>query len=273
MNVAQLADGLVSRKSFVRCILIIVFIIVCGSLALAGPPFVTDDPEPVELHHWEVYASSIMARDRSGISGTLPHVEVNYGAAPNLQAHLIVPNAFDRPTGECTTFGLGDTELGVKYRFVQETRRRPMVGTFPLVEVPTGSESHGLGSGHLRFFVPIWLQKSWGPWTTYGGGGYFTNPGVGNRDFWMYGWEVQKDLNKHLMLGGEVFGNTPDSVGGPSDLNFNIGGVYSPNDGHHILFSAGRGIRGDIKLMSYLGYQWTFGPRGREHAQTGIMTQ
>ncbi len=26
--------------------------------ALAGPPFVTDDPEPVELGHWEVYGFS-----------------------------------------------------------------------------------------------------------------------------------------------------------------------------------------------------------------------
>jgi hypothetical protein len=26
--------------------------------ASAGPPYTTDDPEPVELHHWEVYLAS-----------------------------------------------------------------------------------------------------------------------------------------------------------------------------------------------------------------------
>jgi hypothetical protein len=29
----------------------------CASMepAFAGPPFITDDPEPVDLGHWEVY--------------------------------------------------------------------------------------------------------------------------------------------------------------------------------------------------------------------------
>ena len=240
--------------------LIIAFILACGMHAWAGPPFVTDDPEPVEFSHWEVYISSITARDPSQSSGTLPHVEVNYGPAPNLQVHMILPYAFNRPAGESTARGLGDTELGVKYRFVQETRRRPMVGIFPLVEVPSGNATHGLGSGHFQYFLPIWVQKSWGPWTSYGGGGYFINPGMGNRSFWLYGWEVQKDLDEHLTLGGEVFGTTPDSEGAPNDFNFNIGGFYNLDEEHHILFSAGRGIRGNIELMSYIGFQWTFGP-------------
>lgn len=230
--------------------------------AWAGPPFVTDDPEPVEFRHWEVYVSSALERDPSGSSGTLPHVEVNDGPAPNLQVHLLQPYAFNRPSGESTARGLGDTELGVKYRFAQETRRRPMVGIFPLIEVPSGSAARGLGTGHFRFFLPTWMQKSWGSWTSYGGGGYFTNPGAGNRNFWLVGWEIQRDLNKRVTLGGEIFGTTPDTEGAPNEINFNLGGYYNLDEGHHILFSAGRGIRGDVKFTSYVGFQWTFGPRG-----------
>lgn len=172
----------------------------------------TDDPEPVEFRHWEVYISSMTVRVPSESSGTLPHVEVNYGPAPNLQVHVILSNAFSRQTGESTTRGLGDTELGVRYRFVQETKRRPMVGIFPLVEVPSGNAAHGLGSGHSELFFPIWVQKSWGQWTSYGGGGYFINPGGENRSFWLYGWKVRIDLNEHLIPGGELFGTTPDST-------------------------------------------------------------
>ena len=150
--------------------------------------------------------------------------------------------------------------LGMSLRFIQETRRRPMVGAFPLIEAPTGSARRGLGAGHLQVFLPIWVQKSWGPWTSYGGGGYFVNPGEGNRSFWLYGWEAQKDLNKHVTLGGEVFGTTSNSDGAPNELNFNLGGFYNHDDGHHILFSAGRSISGDIGFMSYVGFQWTFGP-------------
>ncbi len=244
-----------------RRLLIAAFCLGCASRGWAGPPFVTDDPEPVELHHWEVYVSSLQMHDPTGSIGTLPHVEVNYGPAPNLQVHVIVPYAFSRPTGEVTERGLGDTELGVKYRFVQETACRPMVGAFPLIEVPTGNEDRGLGTGNFQFFLPIWVQKSWGKWTSYGGGGYFVNPGAGNSSYWLFGWEIQKDLNEHWTLGGEIFETTSNAPDAPNEFNFNLGGFYNIDDGHHILFSAGHSMIGNISFMDYLGYQWTFGPR------------
>jgi hypothetical protein len=52
---------------------------------LAGPPFTTDDPEPVEYRHWEVYAASQHTKSAAGWSGTAPHFEVNYGAITNRQ--------------------------------------------------------------------------------------------------------------------------------------------------------------------------------------------
>lgn len=252
-----------STRARLRIPIISLCAFACAIAAFGGPPFVTDDPEPVDFRHWEVYLSSVVQRDPSGSSGTLPHVEVNYGAAPDLQLHVIVPYAFDRPSGATTARGLGNVELGAKYRFVQETRRRPMVGVFPLVEVPSGNGDRGLGSQHFQFFLPVWLQKSWGTWTSYGGGGYFVNPGLGNRNFWLAGWEVQKDLSERLTLGGELFGTTPDSEDSPREFNFSIGGIYSHDDGHHILFSAGRSITGDIDFTGYVGFQWTFGPGER----------
>jgi hypothetical protein len=232
-----------------------------ASRALAGPPFVTDDPEPVEYQHWEVYIASIDAHDRDGTTGTAPHVEVNYGVVPNVQLHLITPMAYAHPAGGTTQYGYGDTELGVKYRFLQETRSRPQVGIFPLLELPTGSSSRGLGSGHLQTFLPVWIQKSWGPWTTYGGGGYWHTPGAGNKDYWLTGWLIQRDLSKALTLGGEIYHTTPTVIGGESSTIINIGGFYNFDEGHHLLFSAGRGIQGPNLFSGYLAYQWTFGPK------------
>ena len=68
--------------------------------------------------------------------------------------------------------GLGDIELGVKYRFLSETARRPQIGIFPMLEVPSGDPRRGLGNGQVWARLPLWLQKSSGPWTTYGGAGY-----------------------------------------------------------------------------------------------------
>jgi hypothetical protein len=54
----------------------------CAGRANAGPPFITDDPEPVELHNWEVYGFTAGAHQHGNTSGVLPGLEVNYGAAP-----------------------------------------------------------------------------------------------------------------------------------------------------------------------------------------------
>ncbi|MGH7978845.1 MAG: hypothetical protein ACREE6_05675, partial [Limisphaerales bacterium] len=63
----------------------------------AGPPYVTDDPDPVECHHWEFYIASMDSDDDGDWSGTAPHFEVNYGVITNVQLHLIVPLAYDAP--------------------------------------------------------------------------------------------------------------------------------------------------------------------------------
>ena len=52
-----------------------------GRRAWAGPPFITDDPEPVELHHWEVYLTSMYWNGKSGAFGTAPHSGQRSGVA------------------------------------------------------------------------------------------------------------------------------------------------------------------------------------------------
>ena len=52
--------------------------------AYGGPPFVTDDPEPVEYQHWEFYVASQDSRLGGDWSGTGPHFELNYGVVTRL---------------------------------------------------------------------------------------------------------------------------------------------------------------------------------------------
>ena len=228
--------------------------------AFAGPPFQTDDPEPVEYKHWEMYLASQIRHDKDGDSATLPHVEINYGVIPNVQLHLIVPLAYDNPAGEPSHYGLGDIEIGAKFRFIQESEWIPMVGTFPLVEIPTGNHDEGLGNGEAQFFIPLWLQKSWGPWTSYGGGGYWVNPGEGNQDWWYFGWVAQRNMSRTLTLGTEIYYQTADTDDGDDSLGFDVAAIVNMTESHHLLFSAGRDISGPSRLFFYMGYQWTFGP-------------
>jgi hypothetical protein len=237
-------------------------LLAASTLALAGPPFVTDDPEPVEYQHHELYIATQQLKTQDGRVGTLPHVEFNYGAAPDVQLHAIVPLAFASPADGPREHGLGDVELGVKYRFVQETDSRPMVGIFPLVELPTGNADRGLGNGKAQLFLPVWLQKKFGDgWQTYGGGGYWINHADGARNHWFFGWQVQKDISEQLTLGAEIFHSTEAAVGQGASTGFNLGGIYNLDEHNHVLFSAGRGLvraNATNQLSSYLAYQWTW---------------
>jgi hypothetical protein len=227
--------------------------------AAAGPPF-ADDPEPVELHHWELYLATQTARDHEGWSGTAPHIEVNYGLVSNLQLHVIAPSAYDVPKGQRATAGFGDMELGIKFRFLQEHKWTPMIGMFPLVELPTASRPH-LGNPSTQVFVPVWLQKSFGQWTTYGGWGTWLDTGDASRHWWFFGVQLQRKFGKHVALGAEIYHETPETRGARTDTPFNVGAIFNITDDHHLLVSAGRSIVGQTLFQAYFAYQLTVGPK------------
>jgi hypothetical protein len=235
-------------------------ILILSEKAHAGPPFVTDDPEPVDYHNWEFYVASMHSKYGGDWSGTAPHIEVNYGAVPDLQLHLIAPMAYDSPPpGGGGHYGFGDLELGTKYRFVHETNGWPQIGIFPLLELPTGSEHENLGNGHLQAYLPLWLQKSWGTWTAYGGGGYGINSLSGKENWGFVGAVLQKQIFHNVALGAEVYHQTLYETDFPNvGTAFNIGTVIDFNDHNHLLFSAGHSIDGPIGFQCYVAYQFTF---------------
>jgi hypothetical protein len=226
--------------------------------AEAGPPFRTDDPEPVETGHYEFYTFMAGTHVIDGTGGVGPAFEFNYGIIPDGQFHIIVPAAFNIPTDGPKSFGYGDTELGFKYRFIQEDKDgwRPMVGIFPMLVLPTGDFDRGLGLGHARLFLPLWLQKSWGDWQTYGGGGYYINQDnmVGDKNYWYAGWQLQRKVAENLTLGGEVYYQTATSIFLKDSAGFNLGGIYDLDEHNHILFSAGRGFLNASTTNMYSWY-------------------
>lgn len=81
--------------------------------ALAGPPFVSDDPEPTDFKHFEIYGFN---------SGTVTRgIDFNYGAAPDLQVTATVPAELDFASGSPTRGGLSNIELAAKCRFLHQS--------------------------------------------------------------------------------------------------------------------------------------------------------
>lgn len=234
--------------------------------ARAGSPFITDDPIPQGKGHIELDIASegIWAKQESFT--TLPHVEFDYGITDHFDFHILAPMVYDRPDntggGE---YGYGDTELGFKWEFFKEDQLFtgcPEAGIYPLVELDTGNHSRGLGNGRDQAFIPLWLLKSWGekdrPWTIYGGGGYWLNPGNENENYGFFGVALQKQLTEHLNLGGELFHATVAAKDESAHTGFNLGGIYDFNEHWHLLISAGCDLKGDNRLTDYLGVQYTF---------------
>jgi len=222
----------------------------------AGPPFQTDDPEPVSQYHGEIYFASQITKSVAGVSGTAPHGELNYGILPETQLHLIVPIMVNSPSTGNVAFGVGDIEFGVKYRFIEEDSTFPQVGTFPHVEYPLGNASHGFGAGYWQIFLPLWVQKSWGPWTTYGGAGYWFHLKKDVDNSWFFGWELQRELSKTITPGAEVFINT---AAPKTEVAFDAGFTLTVNKTDHLLASIGTDITGSNRLLAYAAYLLTFG--------------
>jgi hypothetical protein len=231
--------------------------------AWAGPPFLTDDPEPVPLHHYETY---LFCNSDSTAMGTVtqgPATEFNWGALPNLQLHVVLPmSAAFLPAGQ-RFFGFGDIEAGAKYRFIQESGNRPQVGVFPMLEIPSGDARRDLGNGQLWARLPLWIQKSFGPWTTYGGGGEAIDGAPGTRNFPFAGWLVQRNINKKLTLGTELYAHGTEGLAtfNPrASALLDLGGSYNISPGFSLLFAAGHSVAGQAETYAYLGLYWTWGP-------------
>jgi hypothetical protein len=218
--------------------------------AWAGPPFVTDDPEPVDYKHFETYLASEGSGTVSGRT-TTNLLEVNYGVLPDLQLSFTIPQVIFSPSGLPRQQGMGDLVFGAKYRFVQESDTRPMVAVYPIITAANGNAAKGLGNGGLQYFLPIWIQKSWNDWHTYGGGGYWINRAPGSASHWYFGWALMNDVTEHFSFGGEVYHASDQRPLENASNGFNLGGIYKFDAHNRILFSAGRAV---VELSSQNSY-------------------
>lgn len=206
----------ISRRLKSACVLVgcwmVVSFLLAPATALAGPPYLTDDPEPTDTSHWEIYNFA----QASYVGGTLDAeagLDLNYGAAKDLQLTAVLPFSFDNAHGISVTslrMGTGMIELGVKYRFLHQSDGSwiPDASVFPQSVIPT---EHGFGYERTNFYLPIWVEKDLGLWSVFGGGGYEVDPGPGARNFWQGGIAANRTMNKRLQLGLEVYGQTTDA--------------------------------------------------------------
>ena len=207
-----------------------------ASPAAAGPPFLTDDPEPTDLRHWEIYAPLFEISGRgSDYEGSFG-AEFNYGAAPDVQVTVGVPIAYDHDSAGVHS-GLGDLEVSVKYRFFHDEAAGISIAAFPGLSLPIAT--NGMGGDHVTALLPVWGQKDFGPWSVFGGGGYAINPGNGNRNYWTGGVALTREVSGDLLLGIEVDRQGADAEDGRASTSLGVGAIMQLPKPFRLLASAG----------------------------------
>ena len=207
-----------------------------ATAAQAGPPYLTDDPVPTDLAHWEIYAFTAGERRSSLLEDDLG-VDLNYGAVKDVQLTATLPLSISHEPAAGWRSGTGNLELAVKYRFIHDDRSGVSVAAFPRAILPTASHAD---HEKTRILLPVWAEKDFAGGTSlFGGGGYEINPGAGNRNFWQAGAALTHDLSERVSLGAELTRRGRDTVDGSAQTSAGLGAVVNLSAHQALLVSAG----------------------------------
>jgi len=223
----------------------------CTLPVMAGPPYQSDDPEPTDYHHYEIYTFNKGARSKGDFAGA-SGIDFNYGAAPDLQLTATLPVGFDFPSNRSTSLGLSNIELAAKYRLLHQDTFGLDVAVFPRVFLPSASRS--VGDRQASVLLPIWIQKDWGKWSAFGGGGCQFSVGGPSHDFCIYGGTLARQVALTLQLGIEIFHQTADGAGNPATTSLGVGVKYDLSENTHLLAYAARGVQNSRVINQYSWY-------------------
>jgi hypothetical protein len=267
-----------------RLALILISLLVVPRLWAQGPPYQTDDPVPVDLHHYEFYIFGTTDSTPVVATSGSPAFEFNWGAVPRVQIHAVLPfgesapmnRAVYDPSGQGpSAYGLGDVEVGAKIAFIKESKHVPQIGSFTMFELPTGSYTKGLGIGKVWYKLPIWVQKNVGKWLFDGGAGYQVVPQTDYKDFAYGGFLVKKELSERLELGAEIFAHGAEGAAAPqteASAMIDLGGYYhfKKHPGEQFLFCYGHSVAGQTENYAYVGMYWTWGKDDKKSARNAM---
>ncbi len=250
-----------SRKAFLNFFILIFFHPQFG-LAEKVPlssadEFLTDTPVPFLPGRVTLDFYSYLTKKKPGSTVNMPSLEANVGVLPDLQLYLITPATLAAPKHKSTQYGYGDVKIGAKCRF---WARSIDIAFYPKITLPSGDSKKGLGNGTWIGRFPIWIQKEWGDWRVSGGGGYYVNRAIGQRNYPFGGALIRWQITEHLMLGNELFAQGKINANEKANLLYNFGGSYFLDSHSFLTFLAGHSIAGAKQFVAWVGWGVAWGP-------------
>lgn len=249
--------------------------------AFGGPPLITDDPETPGKGGWEINFSYNLELIRETVFESLPGggsskrlelarehmvplVDINYGRLENDQWKIEFPVLNVREPDGTYERGVGDVEVGWKFRFLDEEDSPFSMSIYPQLVIPTGDERRGLGGGRLETIFPVQIGRHFlnDRLFLYAEVGYTAFESREQDDAWSYGVAAEYEVFDGFELVGEIHGEVP--VTGPSrpDVLFNLGFKYALTENISLITAMGRSFSAKDgngpEFIGFWGVQFTF---------------
>ena len=257
-----------NRTQVMRSLILLLFLVaVCvvslprRVMAQGGPPLLTDDPETPGNRHWEINVAWTLSQKQNARLFAIPLIDINYGLGERIQLKAEVPWLVLQDRQRGTQSGIGSTNVGVKWRFLDKDRHGFAMSTYPQLEIRTSASSvkRGLIEQGSELLLPIEISQKLGPVTIDGEVGYQVVQR--EKDEVLYGLVVGGEINNRLELVGEVRGTAKRNFAS-NELIFNVGGRFRMSKHYTLLFSTGRSLRraatDQPTLLAYVGCQFNF---------------
>jgi outer membrane protein W len=231
-----------------------------ATAAYAGTPYNVDDPGTTEVNHTAVSLNYFSTQVLGSEAQSAPNITVTYGKTPNLELDLLTGLTTARASGTDRQTGFGDTTVGARWRFVEETRRAPQVGLAYFLKIPTASVTRGLGTGKADHLLYLMSAKSYGKAYVFGQAGCCLPGAAGQKNNAVYGLAATYQTTEKLTLGVQLYGNTTPADGVPGELAYGVGLTDNYAANQALLVAVSHSTRGLCDCNLYAGVTWTLGP-------------
>jgi hypothetical protein len=229
-----------------------------ASLAQGGPPYYTTDPGTPGHLNWEInFGYMPFLFNGQSVTHT-PDVDINFGVGDRIQ--LTYEDAWLRVwnQGTAAKYGMGQDQLGVKWRFYDSGEDGMAFSIFPQLSVnnPNHAVERGITPPGASLLVPMEFSKKAGPVDVNAEAGY--NLVHLGPDGWFTGLVVGHDFTKKLEMDAELYttGTFHPSFVQPI---LDVGARYRLHRPVILLLMAGRGLRaersGQPYFVGYFGVQ------------------
>jgi hypothetical protein len=228
--------------------------------AQGGPPMITDDTETVPKGRWEINTAFTIERGFGGRRFEAPLLDINYGMSEHTQLKFEIPWLVQRSNGQRRIQGLGNMNIGVRWRFRDEREnQRIAMSIYPQItfNISKSSVRRGLVEKGPEFLMPMQWQTKVGKFAVGGDVGYRFKR---EPDEVIYGVIVGRAINDLFDLMGEIHGTGPKARLSESEVVYNAGTRAKLTKHLTLLLSGGSSIRRnrDPRFIGYGGIRVDF---------------